>query len=260
MMMKRPDGQGPILNGWSLISSAVCIEAYAGLGWDSVTIDMQHGWWDYAGAVAAMAILHGAGVPALVRVPSKRSDLIGRMLDAGAAGIICPMVNSAADARELVRTALYPPQGERSCGPVRGTPFPPRQADAQAQANRDLILLAQIETREAVDVAEAILDTPGIGGFYLGPSDLGLSMGLPATLDREEPELLSIYRTLAGAARKRGVIAGIHNHGAAYAKRMVDIGFTLVTVGSDLSHMLTNGLADVRTFAKHAPVAVAPAY
>ena len=239
----------PRLNGWSVLPSTVGIEAYAHLGWDSVTIDMQHGWWDYAGAVAALAILHGASIRSFVRVTANESGVIGRVLDAGASGVICPMINSAEDARRLVRNALYPPLGERSSGPVRGAPFPPPVGNVQERANQHLALLPQIETRAAVDNAEAIMDTPGISGIYVGPGDLGLSMGLPARLDREEPDMLRIYEGLVAAAKARGQIAGIHNHSVEYARRMVELGFDFVTVGSDLGHMLANGLADVRRFA-----------
>ncbi|TNE60860.1 MAG: 2,4-dihydroxyhept-2-ene-1,7-dioic acid aldolase [Alphaproteobacteria bacterium] len=246
----------PCLNGWSMMPSPVAIEAYAKLGWGSITIDMQHGWWDYAGAVTALAVLQATPVVPFVRVPTNEPGVVGRMLDAGAAGIICPMINNADDARGLVRHALYPPLGERSSGPVRGAPFPPRGGDAQREANEHLILLPQIETREAVANAAAIMDTPGIGGIYVGPGDLGLSMGLSATLDRQEPELLRTYKKLAAAARARGLIAGIHNHSAEYARRMVEFGFDFVTVGSDLGHMLSHGLTDVRRFSD-APEGVA---
>ena len=240
--------------------SPVAIEAYAKLGWNSVTIDMQHGWWDYAGAITALAILQSASVTPFVRVPTNEPGVVGRMLDAGAAGIICPMINSADDAWQLVRNALYPPLGERSSGPVRGAPFPATASDPQDEINRKLVLLPQIETGEAVKNAEAIMDTPGIDGIYVGPGDLGLSMGLPAKLDREEPELLRVYEALVVAARARGLIAGIHNQSAAYAQRMVALGFSFVTVGSDLGHMLTSGVADVRLFARVPEGAATSAY
>ena len=229
--------------------SPIAIEAYAKLGWNSVTIDMQHGWWDYAGAVTALAVLQCASVTPFVRVPTNEPGVVGRMLDAGAAGIICPMINSVDDARNLVRNSLYPPLDERSCGPVRGAPLLSAAGDPNGEANRKLVLLPQIETGEAVENAEAIMDTPGISGIYVGPGDLGLSMGLPAMLDREEPELLRVYDRLVAAARARGQVAGIHNQSAVYARRMVARGFNFVTIGSDLGHMLTSGLADVRRFA-----------
>ena len=251
---------GPCLNGWSVLPSAIAIEAYAKLGWDSVTIDMQHGWWDYAGAVTALAVLQGASVAPLVRIPTNEPGVVGRMLDAGAAGIICPMINSAEDARRLVRNALYPPLGERSSGPVRGAPFPSPGGNPRSEANQYLVVLPQIETDEAVQNAEAIMDTPGISGIYVGPGDLSLSMGLPGILDGEEPELLRIYEKLAATAKARGQIAGIHNHSPDYARRMVELGFDFVTVGSDLGHMLTNGLADVRRFAATPERVIGSAY
>lgn len=259
-MHKWRNGHAPCLNGWAMVPSPVAIEAYARLGWDSMTIDMQHGWWDYAEALTGLAVLQAASVTSFVRITTNEPGVVGRMLDAGADGIICPMINSAEDARRLVRHALYPPIGERSCGPVRGAPFPPTGGDPQGEANRHIVLLAQIETRDAVENAEAIMDTPGISGIYVGPSDLGLSMGLPATLDRTEAEILRIYKNLVAAAKARGQIAGIHNHSADYARRMVDLGFDFITVGSDLGHMLTNGLTDVRRFAAAAEPPARSAY
>lgn len=234
-----------MLNGWSMVPSPVAIEAYARLGWDSITLDLQHGWWDYSAALAALAVLHGQQITTFIRVPTNEPGIIGRMLDAGAAGIICPMVDTAEDARRLVRAATYPPLGERSCGPIRGMPFPP-PPDFQAEVGRRMLLLPQVETIRSVEEVDGILDVPGIGGIYVGPGDLGQSMGLPAPLDREEPELLRTYEKLAKAAAKRGLIAGIHNHGPDYAKRMLDLGYGLVTVGSDLGHMLVSGLSDAR--------------
>lgn len=260
MLKDRMADRRTCLNGWSVMSSAIALEAYAKLGWDSVTLDMQHGWWDYAAAVTALAVLQGASVASFVRVPTNEPGVIGRMLDAGAAGIICPMINSAQDAQRLARAALYPPLGERSSGPIRGAPFPPAGGSSQSEANQNLILLPQIETEEAVANAEAIMDTPGISGIYIGPGDLGLSMGLPATLDREEPAMLRMYEKLVVVAKTRGQIAGIHNHSADYARRMVELGFDFVTIGSDLGHMLTNGLTDVRRFTEAPERVAASAY
>ncbi|ALC14083.1 2-dehydro-3-deoxyglucarate aldolase [Sphingopyxis sp. 113P3] len=255
-MHKLRNGHEPCLNGWSMMPSPVAIEAYSRLGWDSITIDMQHGWWGYSEAVTALAVLQGVSVASFVRVPTNEPGVVGRMLDAGADGIICPMINSAEDARRLVRHALYPPLGERSCGPVRGAPFPPTSANPQGEANQHIVLLPQIETRDAVDNAEAIMDTPGISGIYVGPSDLGLSMGLPAILDRTEAEILRTYENIVAAAKARGQIAGIHNHSVDYAGQMKELGFNFLTVGSDFGHMLTNGLTDIRRFgAAPGPVA-----
>jgi 4-hydroxy-2-oxoheptanedioate aldolase len=153
--------------------------------------------------------------------------------------VICPMVNTPGDAFALTQACLYPPSGQRSNGPVRAggyggvTPY-------LETANRDVSIFPQIETRAAVENIDLILDTPGVNGIYVGPSDLGLSLGLSATLDREEPEVLAIYRTLIEATSRRGQVAGIHNASPTYAARMIDMGFRLVTVCSD-SGLLARG-------------------
>jgi 4-hydroxy-2-oxoheptanedioate aldolase len=130
------------------------------------------------------------------------------------------MVNNAAEAKALVSYALYPPKGKRSNGPIRAgaygsaTPY-------QATANDEVLIIPMIETQEAIDNIDAILDVPGISGIYVGPSDLGLSLGLVPKLDREEPQVLQIYEKLTAACKKRNLFAGIHNGTASYAARGV---------------------------------------
>ncbi|MCP3734018.1 aldolase/citrate lyase family protein [Sphingomonas sp. RP10(2022)] len=236
-LKQRLAGGRACYNGWSLIPSPICIEGYAQLGWDSLTIDMQHGWWDYATATSAFMAMQAYGVTPMVRVPWNEPGVLGKVLDAGAQGIICPMVNTVADAQALVRGALYPPIGQRSTGPVRG-PLSNAAPGYQGRANDQLLLLPQIETGEAVDNLEAILDVEGISGVYVGPSDLGLSLGLPAVMDQEEERILAIYERVIAACAARGKIASLHNTSPAYAARMVAMGYHLVTVGSDLGFVL----------------------
>ena len=146
----------------------------------------------------------------LVRVPWNEPGIIGKVLDGGAWGVICPMVNNAAEAKALASLCLYPPKGKRSNGPIRAgaygaaTPY-------QKTANDEVLIIPMIETQEAIDNIDAILDVPGISGIYVGPSDLGLSLGLEPRLDREEPQVLKIYEKLSAACKKRGQFAGIHN-------------------------------------------------
>lgn len=209
-------------------------EVFARAGWDSVTFDMQHGLHDYASVVACMQALQATAAMPLVRVPWNEPGIIGKVLDGGAWGVICPMVNTPDDAAALARSCLYPPLGERSNGPIRARGYDGGPG-FHAKANAEVLILPQVETRAAVGNIEAILDVAGVSGFYVGPSDLGLSMGLAATLDREEPEMLSIYAGLIEAAGRRGLIAGIHCVSSGYAARMVDMGFGLVTVSSDVA-------------------------
>ncbi len=220
------------VNGWSIIPCNFTAEIFAQMGWDSVTIDIQHGLHDYRSAVTCIQAMQAHPVTPLVRVPWNEPGIIGKVLDAGAWGVICPMINAAADARALVRASLYPPIGERSNGPVRAAAYGGR-TPYQEIANGQVLILPQIETREAVENLEAILDVPGISGVYVGPSDLGLSMGMPPILDREEPEILVIYERILAETKAREQFAGIQNATPAYGARMGLMGFGLVTVSSD---------------------------
>ena len=237
------------LNGWSLLPSPYVVEVYGQAGWDSVTIDMQHGMHDYASMLASIHALQPFGVPALVRVPWNAPGDLGRILDAGAKGVICPMVNNAAEAAALAAACLYPPHGQRSNGPVRGADYG-AASPYQARANEEVLILPQIETAEAVSNVEEILDTPGIGGIYIGPSDLGLSHGLPAIMDRDEPEMLAIYEVLLKATLDRGLAPAIHCTSPAYAARMAAMGFRLVTVGTDTGAVMRASREAVSTVRK----------
>jgi len=146
------------------------------------------------------------------------------------------MINSAEEAEALVRACKYPPRGARSNGPVRAGFRGPGGA-YQATANEQTLCLPMIETRAAVENMESILDVDGIAGVYVGPSDLGFSYGLTPKLDRDEPEIIEIYRKLLRECEQRGLYAGIHCSGPAGAKRAIDLGFKLVTLLSDIGMM-----------------------
>ena len=220
------------VNAWSLLPSTFAAEFMVQAGWDSVTFDMQHGLHDYASAVACIQACQAHPVTPIVRVSWSEPGILGKVLDAGAWGVIIPMINTAEDARALVKACYYPPLGMRSNGPVRAAAYGVA-SPYQSIANDEVLILPQIETREAVANAEAILDVEGISGIYVGPSDLGFSYGLPPVLDREEPEMLDIYRYLIEQTRKRGLVAGIQNMTPAYGARMAEMGFQLITVASD---------------------------
>jgi 4-hydroxy-2-oxoheptanedioate aldolase len=224
------------VNGWLMVPNAYVTEVMAQTGWDSLTIDIQHGLQDFMSAVSCMQAMKGSEVTPLVRVPWNEPGIIGKVLDAGAWGVICPMVNNAEEAKRLADACLYTPDGSRSNGPFRagfyGTP-----GSYQKVANSNVLVLPQIETLEAVDNLEAILDTPGISGAYVGPGDLGMTMGLVPKLDREEPEVLAIYERIVAARRARGQFAGIQNATPAYAARMAAMGFQILTVATDINLM-----------------------
>jgi len=210
----------------------ISAEVIAQCGFDSVTVDMQHGVQDYLSMVQCFQAMNGHPVTPMVRVPWNEPGIIGKVLDGGAWGVICPMVNTEAEARALVSYSLYPPKGKRSNGPIRAAAYG-EASPYQSIANDEVLVIPMIETQEAIDNIDAILDVPGISGIYIGPSDLGFSLGLKPVLDREEPQILKIYEKLVTATTKRGQFAGIHNATGTYAARMIGMGFRFVTIAND---------------------------
>lgn len=239
------------LNAWLAIPSGFSAEVMAQCGFDSVTVDLQHGVQDYQSMVQCFQAMDRHPVTPLVRVPWNEPGIIGKVLDGGAWGVICPMVNTPAEARALSDACLYPPRGRRSNGPIRAAAYG-EAGSYQRLANDEVMVIPMIETQEAVDNIDAILDVPGIAGIYVGPSDLGFSLGLVPVLDREEPQILAIYEKLLAATRRRGLFAGIHNATGAYAARMIAMGFRFVTLANDSGLMARAARAEIAATRKTA--------
>lgn len=223
----------PAINGWLSIGNPFTAEIMAAQGYDSVTIDAQHGALDYASVLPMLQAMRASGVTPMVRVPWREPGAIMKALDAGAQGIICPMVNSAAEAAEFVSYLRYPPHGQRSFGPTRAA-F--AYGSYGTAANDEVLALAMIETQQGVDNLEAIAATPGIDGIYIGPADLtlGTQMGaLPPGFDREEDVMVSLIRRILAACKANGIRACIHCGTPDYAAKAIGWGFDLTTVGGD---------------------------
>jgi 4-hydroxy-2-oxoheptanedioate aldolase len=220
------------VNGWLAIPSGFSAEVMAQCGFDTITVDLQHGVQDYLSMVQCFQAIQGHPVTPMVRVPWNEPGIIGKVLDAGAYGVICPMINTKEQAEAFVSACKYPPAGTRSNGPIRAVMYG-EASSYQTTANDEILCLPMIETREAVANLEAILDVPGLAGVYIGPSDLGFSHGLVPKLDREEPEILKIYERIITETGKRGLHAGIHTGSATYAARAIGMGFRLVTLLND---------------------------
>ena len=238
------DGRGAV-NGWLAIPHAFAAEVMAQAGWDSLTVDMQHGVQDYLSAVACFQGMQPHGVTPMVRVPWNEPGIIGKVLDAGALGVICPMINTREQAESLVAACRYPPLGARSFGPIRAGIYGQAGPGWTDTSNADVICMPMIETVQALDNLEAILDVPGIDAVYVGPGDLGLSLGLVPRLDREEPQVLEIYDRILKQTAKRGIYAGIHCGSAEYAARAQGMGFKLTTIMNDSGLLLTAARAAV---------------
>ena len=234
------------LNGWIAVPSVLSAEALACAGWDAITVDMQHGTADFHDLLSLLPVIEKSGAAPLVRVPWLEEGAIMRALDAGALGIIAPMIETPGDARRLVDACRYPPDGGRSFGPVRA-----RLAWGDgyvAQANAEVLPLAMIETKEAVRNLDAILSVAGLGGVYVGPADLSLSHGFDPGFDREEPAMLALIRDILARCRAAGVPCCLHCGSPDYAARMAQEGFALLTVGSDARFVEAGSRAAVRAF------------
>jgi len=229
---KIADGRRCI-GGWAAIPSAFATEIYAAQGWDYVTLDMQHGSLDLNDVVPMLqAINAGSDATPMVRVPWNDPAYIMRVLDAGAYGIICPMINTRAEAEALVRAGRYPPLGERSFGPFRAAQY--GGGDYWQHANQEVLLLAMIETRQAVSNLPEILSVKGLNGVYIGPSDLSLSMDKPPTLDPSDETVLKAMGIILKETRERGLIAGVHTDSAKTAAKRFAEGFHYCTLLNDV--------------------------
>lgn len=237
--IKRLWAEGkPVINGWLSIASPFTAEIMAAQGYDSVTIDIQHGVVDYQCAVTMLQAMRASGVTPMARVPWLDPGAIMKVLDAGAYGVICPMVNSRTEAEALVSYMRYPPHGTRSFGPTRAN-FSAGPGYAK-EANDTVLCFAMIETAEAVENLEEIVTTPGLDGVYIGPADLtlGVTNGrLAPGFDRTEPEMIEVIKRILMAAHAAGKKAGLHNGSAEYAAKAVGWGFDLVTVSNDVRLM-----------------------
>ena len=246
------------VGGWVAIPNAFAVEIYASQGWDSVTIDMQHGASDINDMVPLLQAIHSGGdATPLVRVPWNDPAHIMRVLDAGAMGIICPMINTPAEAEALVRAGRYPPMGERSFGPFRAAQY---GSDYWQNANGEVLLFAMVETRQAVNNLEAILSVKGIDGVYVGPSDLSLSLGKPPTLDPTDSEVVGAIETIAATTRRRGLIAGVHTDQPKTALRRFAQGFQMCTILNDVRLLAVAAQQAVNEVRGKGPAAKAKTY
>ena len=225
-----------VVNGWLQIPSSFSAEVMAHQGWDSLTIDMQHGVIDYPNALQMLQAISTTDVVPMARVNWNEPGQIMKILDAGAYGVICPMVSNREQAEKFVQACLYPPKGYRSFGPIRGLIY--GGSDYADHANDEILKLAMIETSEALEKLDEIMSTPGLDGIYIGPADLSLAIGQKPAFDNEPgtPTYEQIVRILKHA-KKNNLVAGIHNASPEYAKKMINIGFQIVTIGSDQRYM-----------------------
>ncbi len=216
---------------WSMTPDAFVAELVARAGYDYVCVDGQHGLADFASMVSIFQATDAAGAMPLVRVLSNDAGLIGRALDAGARGVIVPLVNDPEEAARAVAACRYPPEGVRSYGPVRAAEVLGSKAPEDLAG--DVLCFVMVETREGLERVEEISTTPGLDGIYIGPADLALSLDLAPTLEITEKKHVEAVRQIKEACRENGIACGIHCGSGEWARRHAEAGFDVVTVTMD---------------------------
>ena len=226
---------GTAVNGWLQVPSSFSAEVMAHAGWDSLTIDMQHGPVDYGSLVPMLQAISTTETVPVVRVPWNDPGLIMRVLDAGCYAVICPMIDTREEAEAFVGACRFPPEGYRSNGPYRATLYGGQ--DYTDHANETVVTMAMIETRQALENLEQILTVEGLDAVFVGPSDLSQSFGYGPGTDRSEPAVVEAIDIVLAAAREHSLTAGIFTGSPEYASRMVEKGFQFVTISSEVRLM-----------------------
>ena len=228
---------------WSVVPGSFGAEILSETGADYVCVDQQHGAIDYDAMVPMFQAIRAEGAAPITRVLSNDPFLIMKALDAGAWGVIVPLVNSAEDAARAASACRYPPRGMRSYGPVRAAGVigsrDPEELGAQ------VLCLVMVETREALERVDEIASTPGVDGIYIGPADLALSLGLAPTLDIQEGEHAEAIERIKEACQRNGIVAGIHSAAGEWARRHAEAGFDMVTVATDAALLREAALREV---------------
>jgi 4-hydroxy-2-oxoheptanedioate aldolase len=235
-------------SGWCGLPYPIVAELVAREGFSAVTLDGQHGLWDTAAALTAVAHVRLAGAAPIVRIPVGDFATVSRALDFGAEGTIAPMINTPADARAYVSCAKFPPIGERSWGPHRATTLAqmPDQSVYLREANALTVTFAMIETRTALDNVEAIAATPGIDALFLGPADLSIALSNGGKVDAMAAEVDVALERIIAAANKARKIMGAYCHTAERAVALAKRGVRFLAVGSDMGFLRAGAAAALK--------------
>ncbi len=234
---------GVTIGGWLGLPSSYSAEIMANQGFDWLCIDTQHGGIDYTGAFSMLQALSTTPTVPFVRVPWIEPSIIMKYLDAGAYGIIVPMISTKADAEAAVKACRYPPDGLRSYGPNRVSYY---AGDNYAvEANREIALIVMIETAEALENLDEICSVPGIDACYIGPSDLNQALGLHPRADVFDERHWSTCQRIRRVCEEHGVVPGIHTWGAEYASRYIRDGFKMIMLTTDTAGIIAGAQSEL---------------
>jgi 4-hydroxy-2-oxoheptanedioate aldolase len=243
-LKKRLQTAAPIMNAWLSIPSGYLAEGAGHQGFHSVTVDLQHGLIGFETAVSMLQAISATPAIPLVRAPSSEQETIMHLLDAGAYGVVCPMISNVAEAENFVAACRYPPDGARSFGPARGKLY--GGADYFEAANGEIMTIPMIETAQALQNIDAILAVPGIDMIYIGPNDLALDLGEKPGAELHDSATSNAITHILDRAKAAGVPTGIFCADGDVAKRRLAEGFNLVTPGNDFNTLMAAMQREIR--------------
>lgn len=243
---QRVRARETVVGPWMSIPNPMVVEMLAQAGPDFLLIDGEHAPIAPQALPALLPAADQQDLPVIYRVAWNRIELIKAALDSGVAGLMVPMINSAAEAKEAIAAAKYPPMGKRGMGAWRASNYYLDNGAYVERANQDTLMVLQIETKEAIRDIKAIAAVPGIDALFIGPADLSRSLGLASTAP--EAELRKAYAQVVRAAERNGIAAGIDVVSPDYAAIYREIGFTFMTFGTDFGFIIDAGKASLKKF------------
>jgi 2-keto-3-deoxy-L-rhamnonate aldolase RhmA len=228
--------RGPCFGTWISSCSLVSLDALRGLPFEWFMIDTEHAPVNPETVAAMVSLLADGGAAPFVRVGNIDQYLVKQALDAGAYGILVPLVSTEAQARTVVAYAKYPPQGVRGAAAAAASRYGRELASYLRTANAETLVGVQIETKEALDNVDAIAGVAGVDMLFVGPQDLTLSLGLLD--DRSNPKVRAAMRTVVEACDRHGKIPGTLVVNPEEKKAAVELGFRFVSLASDVRFLL----------------------
>ena len=225
------------LGGWCAVGNPYSAEVMGLGGYDTVVVDLQHGMMFIEQAMAMLAALSATPTMPMVRVSENHFFEINKLLDAGAYGVICPMIDDVQAAKRFVSACRYPPVGTRSYGPTRG--FLYGGPDYFGGANNAILTLGMIETPQGLDNVDDIAAVEGLDGLFVGPADLSLALGVSPVPDWRAGPLADAIDRILASARKHGKMAGIYCTSLAFAQAMKNKGFDYINLSNDAAYIRT---------------------
>ncbi len=231
------------IGAWLSAPSGHTAEVMAHAGFDWLCVDMQHGLIDEKDCFEMLRAISTTDTTPFVRVGWNEPRIIMKMLDAGAYGLVVPLVNTRAEAEQAVWAASYPPAGGRSSGPSRATLY--GGSDYQAHANDEVAVIVMIETPEGIANLDEILSVPGVDAAYIGPSDLAYALGMTPTGDNHDEHHQQVCLEILEACKRHNVAPGIHTGSLEFTKKWLQAGFQMVTLGSEVGFMRAKAGADL---------------